>query len=90
VGTESLLELIVTGVCDSRLVRVDERWSSVATGSLRGLFDDVEETEHRTTANNIIVSSARPFHDIARDSRESEKDGQRVLEIKIAKCSTAG
>jgi len=86
VGTESLLELIVTGVYDSRSVRVGERRSSVATGSLRGLFDDVEETKHRDTMNNAIVSSARPFHDIA---HESERGGQCATKIKIEKCSTA-
>jgi len=80
VGTESLLELIVTGVYDSRSVRVGERRSSVATGSLRGLFDDVEETKYRGTMNNAIVSSARPFHDIARGSRESERGGQCALQ----------
>jgi len=35
--------------------------------------------------NNVIVSSARPFHDITHGSRESERGGQCALEIKIAK-----
>lgn len=42
-----------------------------------------------TTTNNAIVSSARPFHDIAHGPRESKGGGQCVLEIKIAKCPTA-
>lgn len=62
-------------VATPRSVRVGERRSFVAAGSLRGLFEDAEETERRVTTNNAIVSSARPFHDIARDSCASERGG---------------
>lgn len=66
---------------------------SSRAGSLAG-FDDAEETERRARAlllrNNAIVSSARPFHDIARDSESERLRRLARPEIKIAKCRASG